>query len=198
LEQSLEGLGRIGRIVGSLKEFSHPGGTEKSLAHLNHAIETAVAVSRHEWKYVADVVTELDPGLPGVPCVLDEVNQAILNLIVNAAHAVGEANGRLDRARGRIVVRTRQEPGWVVVEVEDNGTGIPPGSGTGSSSRSSRPRESAKAPARGSPSSATSSPNVHGGRLDFTTEMGRGTTFRLALPLAPEPAVGAGTPGPAA
>ncbi|HLP00846.1 MAG TPA: PAS domain S-box protein [Opitutaceae bacterium] len=189
LDQSMEGLGRITKIVTSLKEFSHPGGKEMSGADLNRAIETTVAVSRHEWKYVATVVTELDPLLPQVPCVLDEFNQAVLNLVVNAAHAIEEANIKLGRTLGRIVIRTRHEPGWAVVEVEDNGTGIPPEV----QPRIFEPFFTTKGIGRGTGQGLAIVRNVvvktHQGRLDFITEVGRGTTFRLALPLPPDRAI---------
>jgi PAS domain S-box-containing protein len=198
LDQSMEGLGRITKIVTSLKEFSHPGGKEMSGADLNRAIETAVAVSRHEWKYVATVVTELDPLLPQVPCVLDEFNQAILNLLVNAAHAIEEANAKLGRTLGRIVVRTRHDPGWAVIEVEDNGTGIPPEV----QPRIFEPFFTTKGIGRGTGQGLAIVRNVvvktHSGRLDFTTEVGHGTTFRLALPLPPDRAIPQSAPSAAA
>ncbi|HYD85514.1 MAG TPA: PAS domain-containing protein, partial [Opitutus sp.] len=90
LEQSLQGLARVARIVCSLKEFAHPNSPHLAPADLNHAIETALVVSRYEWKYVAEVETQLDPALPPVPCVADEFNQVVLNMIINAAHAIGD------------------------------------------------------------------------------------------------------------
>jgi PAS domain S-box-containing protein len=125
IEQSLEGLGRVARIVGSLKEFAHPGSPDLTPSDLNRAIENSIVISRHEWKYVAEVATELDADLPPVPCVVDEFNQVMLNLIINAAHAIGEALKARGGDKGKIIVRTRAEPSWAVVEVEDTGTGIP-------------------------------------------------------------------------
>jgi signal transduction histidine kinase len=186
LEQSLEGLGRIARIVGSLKEFSHPNATEKSMGNLNHAIETAIAVSRHEWKYVAEVVTELDPNLPSVQCVLDEFNQVILNLIVNAAHAIGDVikeRGGL----GRITVRTRHEAEWAVVEVEDTGTGIPQEVRDHIFEPFFTTKGVGKGTGQGLAIVHTAIVKGHNGRINFTTEIGKGTTFRLALPIASAP-----------
>ena len=203
LEQSLDGLNRIGRIVSSLKEFSHPGGTEKSAADLNRSIETAVAVSRHEWKYVAEAATELDPELPAVPCVLDEFNQTILNLITNAAHAVGAANTVTGRKMGRIVIRSRREGDWAVIEVEDNGIGIPPEI----QSRIFEPFFTTKGIGEGTGQGLSIVRNVivkgHGGKVDFLTTPGQGTTFRISLPIkhVVEPttaALPAPTPAPAA
>ena len=145
-----------------------------------------MAVSRHEWKYVADVTTELDPALPSVPCVLDEFNQVILNLIVNAAHAIADALPQRGEERGRIVLRTRHEAGWAFVEIEDTGTGITPEL----HDKIFEPFFTTKALGRGTGQGLAIVHNVivkqHGGRIDFTTEVGRGTTFRIALPLPPE------------
>jgi signal transduction histidine kinase len=183
IEQSLDGLSRIRRIVSSLKEFSHPNKAEKSSADINKAIETTAAVSRHEWKYVAELVTELDPQMPGVPCVLDEFNQAMLNLVINAAHAVGDANTERGVSLGKITIRTRTEPGWAVIEVEDTGTGIP----ENIRSRIFEPFFTTKGIGKGTGQGLSVVHAVivkgHGGRVDVTTEVGKGTTFRIFLPM---------------
>ncbi|MFT3867358.1 MAG: PAS domain S-box protein [Nibricoccus sp.] len=187
LEQSLDGLRRIGKIVGSLKEFSHPGGEEKSHANINRAIETTVGVSRHEWKYVADVVTELDPNLPKVNCVIDEINQAVLNLIINATHAIEEANKKTGATRGLITIRTRQDAGNVIIEVTDTGTGIP----EAVRERVFEPFFTTKPVGKGTGQGLAIVQAVivkkHRGNVSFTTEMGKGTTFILTLPLTPPP-----------
>ena len=90
IEQTQEGLAQITRIVCAMKEFSHPGSEDKMAVDLNRAIENTITVARNEWKYVADVVSDLDASLPHVPCLPGELNQVFLNLIVNAAHAIGE------------------------------------------------------------------------------------------------------------
>ena len=183
LEQSLEGLGRISRIVGSLKEFSHPKASEKNGADLNKAVETTVSVSRHEWKYVADIVTELDPKLPQVECVLDEFNQALLNLVINASHAIGDAIKLGGLKHGKITIRTRQEPGWAIIEVEDTGTGIP----VEVRDRIFDPFFTTKGPGRGTGQGLAIVQAVivkgHNGKVEFTTEIGKGTTFRILLPI---------------
>ncbi|MFT3780838.1 MAG: PAS domain S-box protein [Nibricoccus sp.] len=189
IEQSMDGLRRIGKIVGSLKEFSHPGGEEKSHANINRAIETTVAVSRHEWKYVADVVTELDPNLPKVNCVIDEINQAVLNLIVNASHAIEEANKATGNAKGLITIRTRQDADHAIIEVEDSGTGIP----EHARDRIFEPFFTTKPVGKGTGQGLAIVQAVivkkHRGNVSFSTELGKGTTFRLSLPLT-APAAG--------
>ena len=168
--------------MSSLKEYSHPNQAERSGANLNKAIETVVAVSRHEWKYVADVVTEFDPKLPQVDCVLDEINQAVLNLVINAAHAIGDAIKQRGLKRGTITIRTRQEPGWAVVEVEDTGTGIPPEV----RNKIFDPFFTTKGIGKGTGQGLAIVQAVivkgHSGKIDFITEVGKGTTFRIFLP----------------
>ena len=84
LQQSKDGLERIRSTVLAMKDFSHTGGIESASENLNKLIETTVTVTRNEWKYVAELVTELDATLPVVPCFKDELNQVFLNLIINS------------------------------------------------------------------------------------------------------------------
>ena len=184
LSQTQEGIARISRIVQSLKEFSHPGKSEKHLADLNHAIESAITVTRHEWKYVSEIITDLDPKLPAVPCLIDPFNQVMLNLIINAANAIEEAaETRPDK--GSIVIRTRIDGPWVLIEVEDTGTGIP---------EEIRPHIfepffTTKDPGKGTGQGLAIVQSVivkqHGGTVSFESKEGQGTTFRLRLPIRP-------------
>jgi signal transduction histidine kinase len=185
LAQSLEGLGRIARIVRSLKEFSHPQNADRTLADLNHAIETAVAVSRHEWKYVADVVTDFDPQLPAVPCVVDAFNQVMLNLVINAAHAIGTVLKEKGGTKGTITIRTRHEGAAAVIEVQDTGTGIAPEHHRRIFEPFFTTKEVGKGTGQGLAIVHTVIVKQHGGELNFTTELGKGTIFRLSLPLTP-------------
>jgi two-component system, NtrC family, sensor kinase len=188
LQQNLEGLGRVSRIVLSLKEFSHPNSPDKAPADLNRAIETAVAVCRHEWKYVADVATEFDPELPPVPCILDEFNQVMLNLLVNAAHTIGDALKKRGEKRGTITVRTRHQEQHVVVEVSDTGMGIPPELHGRMFEPFFTTKEVGKGTGQGLAIVHAVVVKHHGGTVDFATEPGKGTTFRLRLPVAGAPA----------
>ncbi|MBI5428435.1 MAG: PAS domain S-box protein, partial [Nitrospinae bacterium] len=78
IRQSLEGVGRMTKIVRAMKEFSHPGDSEKKPSDINKMLETTVTVSRNEWKYVSSVEMDLDPGLPMVSCLADDMNQVFL------------------------------------------------------------------------------------------------------------------------
>ena len=82
IQQALEGIERVTKIVRAMKEFSHPM-REKTAIDINRAIESTITVARNEWKYVAQMVRDLDPELPPVSCLPGEFNQVILNLIVN-------------------------------------------------------------------------------------------------------------------
>jgi len=184
LNDALEGVGRITKIVASMKEFSHPGGKDRSPVNLNHAIETTVTVARNEWKYVADMQLELDPDLPAVPCFLGEFNQAILNLIVNAAHAVGDVVQQSPDARGTITVRTRRLGDQVEVQVSDTGTGIP----VAIQPRLFEPFFTTKGVGKGTGQGLSlvygNVVKKHGGSVHFESKEGHGTTFFVRLPLA--------------
>jgi signal transduction histidine kinase len=185
INQTLEGVDRVTKIVRAMKEFSHPGVKEKTLADLNKAIENTVTVSRNEWKYVADMITELDSSLPAVPCLVGEFNQVVLNIIINAAHAIQEVVGRDSGRKGTIRVSTHHDPDWVEVRIGDTGGGIP----EDIRSRIFDPFFTTKGVGKGTGQGLAIAHSVimdkHGGTLHFETEMGKGTTFFIRLPLHP-------------
>ncbi|HEX5230233.1 MAG TPA: PAS domain S-box protein, partial [Bryobacteraceae bacterium] len=125
IEDALDGANRVAEIVRAMKEFSHPGPAGKTPLDINRAIESTVLVSRNEWKYVADVHTELNAELPAIMCVPGEFNQVILNLIVNAAHAIADVVAAQPGTKGAITVTTRADGEWAEIRVHDTGTGIP-------------------------------------------------------------------------
>ena len=183
LTQSLDGIGRIASIVRAMKEFSHPGSEKKECADLNHLIESTITVSRNEWKYVADVKTEFDLCLPTVPCLAGEFNQVILNILVNAAHALGEVLEQGSPQKGLITVSTRQQDGWAEIRISDTGPGIP----HEIRNRIFDPFFTTKEVGRGTGQGLAIARHVivdkHGGTLDFDTKTGEGTTFIIRLPL---------------
>jgi PAS domain S-box-containing protein len=183
IDQSLEGIKRVANIVKAMKEFSHPGSENKKPVDINHAIETTITVARNEWRYVAEVKTFFDAELPFVPCLAGEFNQAILNLIINAAHAIGDVVGDGNKKRGLITVSTRREGEWAEISVEDTGTGIP----EGIKSRIFEPFFTTKDVGRGTGQGLMLAHAVivkkHGGKIWFATEAGKGTTFFIRLPL---------------
>ena len=110
---SLEGVQYVARIARSIKEFSHPGGEEKQPTDANRIVESVLSITRHEWKYVAEVKTQLAPGLPKAPCAAGALQQVLLNLIVNAADAIRARPGDAASPKGVITVSTRPPTrGW--------------------------------------------------------------------------------------
>lgn len=182
ISQSLEGVERVAKIVRSMKEFSHPGGDEMQTVDLNRAIESTLTVCRNEWKYVADVITDLDPHLPSVTCLPGECNQVFLNLIINAAHAIAEANSETPGEKGTITVSTRTDGDWVAITIADTGTGIP----EGARMKVFDPFFTTKQVGRGTGQGLAIARSVvvdkHGGNLSFETELGRGTSFLVRFP----------------
>lgn len=182
IDQSLEGLQRVAKIVRGMKEFSHPGSKEKRAVNLNRAIETTITVSRNEWKYVADLVTAFDENLPLVPCLVGEFNQVMLNLIVNASHAIASRAGG-NGTKGTITISTRRQEGWIEIGVADTGAGIP----KEVQSRIFEPffttKEVGKGTGQGLALAHSVIVNQHQGQIWFDSEVGRGTTFHIRLPL---------------
>ena len=188
IRQSEEGVERVATIVKAMKEFSHPGSGEMKAIDLNHAIESTLTVSRNEWKYVADAVTEFDPQLPVVRCLPGEFNQVILNLVVNAAHAIADVKMR-GTTKGRITVSTHRDGDWAEIRIRDTGTGIP----EAVRSRIFTPFFTTKEVGRGTGQGLAIAHTVivkkHGGTLEFETEEGKGTAFIIRMPIAGVPPV---------
>lgn len=124
LLQSIEGLERITNIVMAMREFSHLS-IEKSSADLNAGILSTVTVTRNEWKYIAELTTSLDPNLGNVTCYLSDLKQVVLNLIVNASHAIADQRRKDPDFPGCIQVSSILMGDSVKVSVSDNGPGIP-------------------------------------------------------------------------
>jgi PAS domain S-box-containing protein len=185
LSQSLEGLGRISTIVRAMKEFSHPGGEEKQSIDLNHAVQNTITVCRNEWKYVADMSLDLDPALPHVPCLPGELNQVILNLIVNAAHAITDVLEAGNKGKGTISVSTRRVDDWVEIRIGDTGTGIPEKYREKIFTLFFTTKGVGKGTGQGLAISRSVIVGKHGGTIDFITELGKGTVFLIRLPLKP-------------
>ncbi|MCM2334355.1 MAG: response regulator, partial [Anaeromyxobacteraceae bacterium] len=122
--ETLEGLKRVAGIVRAMKEFAHPDQKEMTATDLNRAVLATLEVARNEYKYVADVETALEE-LPLVTCHAGDVNQVLLNVIVNAAHAIGDVMKRTGQ-RGRIRVESAPEGEAVRISIGDTGGGIPP------------------------------------------------------------------------
>jgi two-component system, NtrC family, sensor kinase len=181
LDRSAEGLERIARIVRSMKQFAHPDGAEMTTINLNDAIAATLEIARNEYKYVADLETSYG-AVPPVLCHAGEIDQVILNLVVNAAHAVADANVGTEN-RGRIAVRTRLDGDAIEIDIEDNGCGIP----DHVRDRIFDPFFTTKEVGRGTGQGLAIARNIverHRGRMNVISAVGKGTTFTIRLPIA--------------
>jgi PAS domain S-box-containing protein len=183
IHQSLDGLQRIARIVKAMKEFSHPGSDEKAPVDINRAIETTVAVTRNEWKYVADLVLEFDDTLPLVPCVQGEFNQAILNLIVNAAQAIAGTVTEGTGDKGKITITTRRLGESAEISISDTGKGVPEAIRTRIFEPFFTTKPVGKGTGQGLAQVHSTVVKRHKGQLWVESEQGRGATFFVRLPL---------------
>lgn len=183
--ESLAGVERVSTIVRAMKDFSHPGAEEKTPVDLNRAIESTITVARNEWKYVSELETDFDASLPPVPCLPGEFNQVVLNIIVNAAHAIAAKIGDGSGGKGLITVRTRRDGDWADIRISDSGTGIPEHARGKIFDPFFTTKEVGKGTGQGLAIARSVVVDKHGGSITFETETGKGTTFIVRLPLAP-------------
>jgi two-component system, NtrC family, sensor kinase len=186
--QVIDGLERVATIVRAMKAFAHPGQDGMATTDLNRAVESTLTIARNEYRYVADLRTDLGE-LPLVQCRIGEINQAILNLVVNAAHAIRETltgdgdGGGGGEGKGTIVVTTRADGDWIRVTVADNGAGIP----EAIRDKIFDPFFTTKPVGQGTGQGLALTRSViaaHGGTLSFESVVGRGTTFEIRIPVA--------------
>lgn len=175
MAESKEGMVRVRKIVRDLKDFSHVDAKpEWSFTNLNHGIDSTLNVVNNEVKYKADIIKEYG-NIPPVQCLPSEINQVIMNLLVNAAHAIGPE-------RGKIWIRTGVIDEAIWLEVADDGSGIP----KEVLPRIFDPFYTTKPIGKGTGLGLSLSYGIiqkHRGHIDVQTEVGKGTTFRVTLPL---------------
>jgi signal transduction histidine kinase len=181
ITQSLECLARISTIVQAMKVFGHPGGEGLVPVSLNETLRNTIVVAQSEWKYVAEVVTNLDPQLPEVYCSPGEMNQVFLNLLVNAAHAIAERFGGREGEKGRITLSSRVQGPWVEIKVADTGAGIP----EAIRQQIFLPFFTTKPVGKGTGQGLSIVHSVvtkSGGFIDLESQVGQGTCFIVRLP----------------
>ncbi|MEO9523927.1 ATP-binding protein [Marinobacter alexandrii] len=177
LAESREGIERVKTIISAMKDFSHIEEDEFKPADLQRGIETTLNVVNNELKYKADIVKEFG-DLPEIECIISQVNQVVMNLLVNAAHAIDDF--------GTISIRTRQETDSVVIEVEDTGSGI----SRENINRIFEPFYTTKPIGKGTGLGLSLSFNIiekHGGQIEVESTPGIGTCFRITLPVRQPP-----------
>ncbi len=173
ISESLEGAERITKIVKDLKSFAHVDEAELKYANINEGIESTLNIVWNELKYKAEVVKEYGE-LPDIECYPQQLNQVFMNLLVNAAQAIEE--------RGQIRIRTYSDGGRVYVQISDTGVGIP----KENLSRIFEPFFTTKEVGKGTGLGLSMSYGIikkHGGKIDVQSQVGKGTTFTIELPL---------------
>jgi len=174
ISESLDGAGRVRRIVQDLKSFSRVDQVETALVNLNESLETTINIAWNEIKYIAELNREFG-DIPQIMCHPQQLNQVFLNLLVNAAHAMGEN-------QGIITVRTWNDGANVFVSVADTGCGIP----EDIRQRIFEPFFTTKEVGKGTGLGLSISYDIvrkHGGEITVESEPGSGTTFTVRLPL---------------
>jgi signal transduction histidine kinase len=181
IEQSIEGVARISKIVSAMKDFSHPGKDDKQKIDINKAIENTSIVARNEWKYLAELAFDFATDLPLVNCFPGEVNQVILNMIVNACHAIEDVT--MGKSKGHILITTQQSEENVIIKIEDNGAGMD----ESVSQRVFDPFFTTKEVGKGTGQGLSLAYSViveqHAGKISVESTVGSGTTFVISLPI---------------
>jgi signal transduction histidine kinase len=181
LDRARDGVERVAKIVRSMKVFARPAQDVMEIADLNAAIQSTLVIAKNEYKYVADL--DIDLGdVPGVPCHVGEFNQVILNLVINAAHAIAERKDSSGK-RGKISIKTRHDDRFVVISIADNGNGIP----ESARDKIFEPFFTTKPVGKGTGQGLAIARSVivdgHGGKLTYRTNVGVGTVFHIRMPI---------------
>lgn len=179
IDQSLEGIKQVASIVNAIKEFSHPGEDDRSSVDLNQLIETAVTVTRNQWKYIADVETDFSDDLPALEGLPSDINQVIVNLLVNAADAIEDS--KLE-GKGAIAITTKAEGQNIVFSISDNGSGM----ADDVRKRIFDPFYTTKGVGKGTGQGLAIAYTIikqkHKGTIHCQSTLGQGTTFTITLP----------------
>lgn len=183
IQQSFEGVQRVAEIVRAMNEFARPDSGQLQLIDVNHCLKSAILVARNEWKYVADVVADLDETIPLFPCVPGDVNQAMLNLIMNAAQAIADRADRAEGEKGTIGVTTRQQGASIEIRISDTGVGIPDAIQSRIFDPFFTTKDVGRGTGQGLPLAYAVIVEKHAGSISFDTYVGRGTTFVVQLPV---------------
>ncbi|MBN2208897.1 MAG: PAS domain S-box protein [Candidatus Coatesbacteria bacterium] len=185
-DQAKEGVARISNIVRAMRQFAHPGTEEKVDTDINGAIENTITVSHNEWKYVADMETDLDLELPLVQLLLGEFNQVILNMIVNSAHSIADVVGDGSRGKGKITIKTRRDGQVAEIRLSDTGTGIPEKIRDKVFDPFFTTKEVGKGTGQGLAIAHSVIVDKHNGTIALESEEGKGATFIIRLPIGPD------------
>lgn len=183
IEQSLDGIRRIASIVNAMKEFAHTGPQEQKYTDIHSNINNTLIVSKNKWKYCADIETDLDVNMPHVLCYPDELNQVFLNLIVNACDTIAEKNKETGRLKGKIKITTKKMDDKAVIEVSDDGMGIPANIQSRIFDLFFTTKEVGKGTGQGLALAHSIIIEKHTGEIIFKSIEDTGTTFIITIPI---------------
>ncbi|WP_394782036.1 ATP-binding protein [Undibacterium sp.] len=176
MQQSKEGIARVRKIVQDLKDFSRiDNNQEWQWANLHQGIDSTLNIVNNEIKYKADVIKDYG-AIPDIECLPSQINQVIMNLVVNASHAIGSE-------RGKIGIRTWVENEMVSLEVSDTGCGI----SKELVSRIFDPFFTTKPVGKGTGLGLSLSYGIvkrHNGQILVSSEPGKGSIFTIVLPIS--------------
>lgn len=184
IEQTQVGIERVSKIISAMKDFAHPEQREKTFTDLNHGIQVTAAISKNEWKYNSDLEMNLDPNLPAISCIPDEINQVILNLIINAVHAIQLAIGKDSGIKGKILIETKQHASSVELKISDTGTGIKQENLSRIFDPFFTTKEVGKGTGQGLSIAHDIIVNKHKGSISVESVYGKGATFIIQLPIS--------------
>lgn len=183
IEQSLEGIKRVSTMLAAMRDFSHIDERRANSVDINRVIQSTVVICRNEYKYIADILLDLDDNLPRVICCQDDMNQVLLNLIINAAHSIEEKQKADTKQRGTIRIRTQKQDRHVVISVSDTGTGISDTVREKMFEPFFTTKKAGKGTGQGLSIIRSIVEDKHKGRLEYETEMEKGTVFHIYLPV---------------
>ena len=173
-------------MIAAMRDFSHIDERRFAPTNLNKAIKSTIVILRNEIKYVADVETNLDDNLPAVMCCIDEMQQVFLNLLINAAHSIGDCHEESE-GRGVIKISSRLEGDDAVFTISDTGKGISPEI----REKIFEPFFTTKGPGKGTGQGLSIVQKAvierHNGRLELESAEGVGTTFTVYIPIEGKP-----------
>ena len=189
-DECFDGIDRVAGIVGSMREFAHPGVVEKTPVHLHRSIEAMLTIAANEYRCVADVTKDFG-DMPPVLCHRREIEQAVLNIIVNAAHAIAD-RVRGTNERGTIAVRTHSDGDRAVIVIRDTGGGIPEAVRDKIFDPFFTTKGIGRGTGQGLAIARAAIVEKHDGKLRLESTVGVGTTFFIELPLGARTAIDTG------
>ena len=183
IQQSLQGVDSVSRIIQAMKLFAHSETEEKTPADINQAIKSTVMLVRNRWKNTAEFVTGFDSELPLVKCLPADINQVILNLITNAAEAVAKFRNDGSKDKGLVKINTRRDNDWIEIKISDTGCGIPGDIHDKIFDQFFTTKDIGKGTGHGLAISHSIVTEKHNGTITFETQTGKGTIFTIRLPI---------------